>query len=125
MSTGNGRHSARSALTDGERLISIEITQDHQETQLRQVDWRLEAGDKRMDHIERRIRHIREEAAEEKRIAKTRETMKLELKESRKNAMNMVAWFLGIGMFAIALTNLAIQIQRSHQASAVTAPARD
>jgi len=119
----------RDHLTDRERILALEITDDHHEELHRWTAHRLEMGDHRMDHIEDRISRIRQDQREADNREREREEARKLLKEqkaefraARNQAIQTVVWAFAIMTGMITLWNFAGSRPPPH-ASAITAPA--
>ena len=113
----------RNGLTERERLLAVEITQDHHAELHRQTVRRLEAGDNRMDHIEDRISRIRDAQAREAQTREDRAAVKVEFREARNRAVQMAVWIASLLMCGIAVWNFATARSGSAPPPAITAPA--
>jgi len=121
----------RAALTDGERLLALEITNDHHEEMHRQTAHRLEMGDHRMDHIENRIDGASRELLELKQrdlardmAQQTRAEEKASTRRSRNEAIQMAVWITALLGFLMTAWNFTHpRSPPSSQPSAITAPA--
>lgn len=113
---------AREHLTDRERILALEMTDDHHEELHRQTAHRLEMGDHRMDHIEDRIGRIREQQVREATVREARAAEKAASKAARNHAIQMVVWGFAILTGVATLWNVATQ-RAPQSAPAITAPA--
>lgn len=113
--------SRRSGLTAGERLLALEMTDDHHAELHRATAHRLEMGERRMSGHDQGITGLlqREQAREAAREARAAE--RAAIRATRNQAVQMAVWIAAILTCAITVTNFLAP--RLAAPPGITAPA--
>lgn len=128
-STGSFRQ-RRGDLIDSERLLALEMTDDHHDELHRQTAHRLEMGDHRMDHIETRIDRVRQDQRDAAQRDRDREKARAEREEARaaarkarNEAIQMAVWIMALLVGSITVWNF-LSPRPPPAVSEISVPAR-